>query len=97
MRASADAPGTAPALSAHCRYTPSGGTYGHATRSSCHRAKAHGTSAFSLEAAPGVNAAKLESHLSEAQFAEVLGMGRGDFYSLSKMEQMRIKQDVGLF
>ena len=28
---------------------------------------------------------------------ENLGMGRDDFYTLSKVEQMRIKQDVGLF
>ena len=46
---------------------------------------------------PGVNAAKLEAHLSAAQFVEVLGMARDDFYTLSKVEQMRIKQDVGLF
>ena len=45
----------------------------------------------------GVNAAKLEAHLSEAQFVEVLGHRRADFYTLSKVEQMRIKQDVGLF
>lgn len=46
---------------------------------------------------PGVNAAKLEAHLSESQFEEVLGMGRTQFYALSKVEQMRCKQDVGLF
>ena len=46
---------------------------------------------------PGVNAAKLETHLSEVQFVKVLGIARSDFYELSKVEQMRIKQDVGLF
>ena len=46
---------------------------------------------------PGVNAAKLETHLSEEQFVKVLGIARNDFYQLSKVEQMRIKQDVGLF
>lgn len=46
---------------------------------------------------PGVNAAKLEAHLSEGQFEQVLGMGRAEFYSMSKVEQMRCKQEVGLF
>ena len=46
---------------------------------------------------PGVNGAKLEAHLSEAQFVQVLGMGRHQFYALSKVDQMRVKQDVGLF
>ena len=46
---------------------------------------------------PGVNAAKLEAHLSEGQFVEVMGMEKQQFYNLSKVEQMRIKQDVGLF
>ena len=41
--------------------------------------------------------AKLEAHLSESQFEQVLGMARHTFYELTKMEQMRIKQDVGLF
>ena len=46
---------------------------------------------------PGVNAAKLEAHLSEGQFQQVLGMGRAEFYAMSKVEQMRCKQEVGLF
>ena len=46
---------------------------------------------------PGVNAAKLEAHLSEGQFEQVLGMGRAEFYAMSKVEQMRCKQEVGLF
>ena len=46
---------------------------------------------------PGVNAAKLEAHLSDGQFEEVLGMGRTKFYAMTKVEQMRCKQEVGLF
>ena len=46
---------------------------------------------------PGVNAAKLEAHLSEGQFEQVLGMGRAEFYAMTKVEQMRCKQEVGLF
>lgn len=45
----------------------------------------------------GVNLAKLEMHLSHAQFAEVLGMDRARFYALSRQDQMRRKQEVGLF
>ena len=45
----------------------------------------------------GVNVAKLETHLSAAQFEEVLGMQRPQFYAMTKVEQMRIKQEVGLF
>ena len=46
---------------------------------------------------PGVNAAKLEAHLSDEQFAQVLGVSRQMFYAMSMVEQMRLKQDVGLF
>ena len=46
---------------------------------------------------PGVNVAKLEAHLSDIQFRQVLGMDRANFYAMTKMEQMRIKQDTGLF
>ena len=46
---------------------------------------------------PGVNAAKLEAHLSETEFEQVFGMLRSQFYAMSKVEQMRCKQDVGLF
>ena len=46
---------------------------------------------------PGVNVAKLEAHLAEGQFEEVLGMGRPQFYAMTKVEQMRCKQEVGLF
>ena len=46
---------------------------------------------------PGVNAAKLEAHLSDGQFEQVLGMGRVEFYAMTKVEQMRCKQEVGLF
>jgi len=46
---------------------------------------------------PGVNVAKLEAHLSESQFEQVLGMARPAFYAMTKMEQMRMKQDAGLF
>ena len=45
----------------------------------------------------GVNANKLERHLSELQFTEVLGMQRAQFYEMPMREQMRIKQEVGLF
>ena len=45
----------------------------------------------------GVNAAKLEVYLSEPQFRDVLGMGRAQFYALDRADQMRIKQEVGLF
>ena len=33
----------------------------------------------------------------EVQFEQVLGMARPQFYAMSKVEQMRIKQEVGLF
>eukprot|EP00900_Chrysochromulina_parva_P010897 jgi/Chrpa1/19809/Chrysochromulina_OHIO_Genome00007009-RA len=46
---------------------------------------------------PGVNVAKLEAHLSDVQFRQVLGMDRANFYAMTKMDQMRIKQDTGLF
>lgn len=46
---------------------------------------------------PGVNAAKLEGHLSDLQFAQVLGMARQQFYGMPIVEQMRLKQNVGLF
>ena len=46
---------------------------------------------------PGVNAAQLETYLSTSQFAEVLGMDRPRFYALSRQDQMRCKQSVGLF
>ena len=37
------------------------------------------------------------AHLSDSQFVEVLGMARPQFYAMTKVEQMRIKQEVGLF
>jgi hypothetical protein len=46
---------------------------------------------------PGVNVAKLEAHLSATQFRDVLGMGRPQFYAMTKVEQMRLKKDCGLF
>ena len=36
-------------------------------------------------------------HLSNPQFKEVLGMARPQFYAMTMVEQMRLKQDVGLF
>ena len=46
-------------------------------------------------AAAGANANRLEAHLSDGQFREVLGVDRYQFYALSVVEQMRVKQ-VGL-
>tara|TARA_B110001452_G_scaffold242266_1_gene224945 strand:- start:113 stop:805 length:693 start_codon:yes stop_codon:yes gene_type:complete len=46
---------------------------------------------------PGANVTKLEMHLSEQQFVEVIGMTRPEFYGVSVGEQMRIKQNCGLF
>ena len=46
---------------------------------------------------PGVNPGKLEAYLSDAQFAEVLGMPRPQFGALSAADQMHIKRNVGLF
>ena len=46
---------------------------------------------------PGANVTKLETHLSEQQFVEVIGMTRPEFYGVSVGEQMRIKQNCGLF
>ena len=41
--------------------------------------------------------ANLEAHLSATQFRDVLGMGRPQFYAMTKVEQMRLKKDCGLF
>ena len=47
---------------------------------------------------PGVNAAKLEAHLSDPQFEQVLGMGRAEFYQMSKVEQDTfISENMGMY
>ena len=75
----------------------------HVKGNTCFYWTAKGSSSYRAECVVckhqfnGVNVAKLEAHLSESQFEEVLGMGRTQFYTMSKVEQMRIKQDVGLF
>ena len=45
----------------------------------------------------GVNVNRLEAHLSDGQFREVLGVDRSQFYAMTIVEQMRVKQEVGLF
>jgi hypothetical protein len=43
-----------------------------------------------------LNKANLEAHLSDEEFAQVLGMSRSDFYNLRTWKQSQVKRKVGL-